>query len=176
MARSSLVGCRGVTITLHLPQDRRHHLIQAAWRVNRPQFLAFWAAGTVIVSYAALQLAHSWQVRHTIDPLLYGVIALGLIQLALPSGTILRYRWRLSRLPMEACTITINEERVFIESPSVNGDYTWSLITSVLESRDTFILRQGRLVRSVLPKAEFVAPDLTAFRRFLAERSRPARS
>jgi hypothetical protein len=168
--RSPLVAFRAVTITLHLSSDKHVHVIRAAWRINRRTFSLFWATGTFVAGYGGLSLAYSWPARYTLGSFLYVVTAWGLLLLALPSYTIWRYQRRLAKLRDEPSTVTINEERIYAVSQSANVDFAWTLVGSVLETRDSFVLRQGRMLRAVLPNSEFIGDDLAAFRRLLVSR------
>jgi hypothetical protein len=151
-----------VTITLHVPADKQDHLIRAMWRVNQRGFFGYWALGAIFTLCGAL--AFTEPRAHTFA---FVSLVIGLFTLAAPSYTIWRYR---RRLPNEPSKIIINEDRVFIESPSSNSDFAWTLINSVLETPDSFIIRQGRAIRVVAPKDQLADDDLRAFRRLLRNR------
>ena len=162
-----LVASRRVTIILHLPPDGHVHVVRAMWRINRRAFSAIWAAGAILAGYGGLSLVYAWPARQTLGTYLYVVIAWGLLLLVVPWWMMWRFQQRLTKVPDEACVVTINEERIYVVSQSVNLDFTWTLIGSVLETRDSFVLRQGGSLRAALPKSEFVGDDLAAFRRLL---------
>jgi len=162
-----LVASRRVMITLHLPPDGHVHVVRAAWRINRRTFVRTWATGAILAGYGGFSVMYRWPAWQTLGTYLYVVIAWGLLLLVLPWYMMWRYQRRLTQLPDEACVVTINEERIYVVSQSVNLDFTWTLIGSVLETRDSFVLRQGGSLRAALPKSEFVGDDLEAFRRLL---------
>jgi hypothetical protein len=101
---------------------------------------------------------------------MYFFLVSGLFLLLLPAYMMWRVRRAVARVPDEPSTVTINEERVYVVSPSANVDFAWTLVGSVLETRDSFLLRHGRTLRVVLPMNEFVGDDLIAFRRLLIGR------
>jgi hypothetical protein len=155
-----------MAITLHGLPDNHEAMVNAAMRLRRP-YIAMAVTGGSLGLLDALLMP--WGPTNSARVRWFGLVLVAAF-LAL-SPLLVRYLLlqRMRAIPDEPWIVSIDEERISCMTPSGSTDYRWSAIGSVTETPESFILRQGRVILTVLPKERFQGDDVQRLRRLVAD-------
>jgi hypothetical protein len=155
-----------MAITLHGLPDNHEAMVNAAMRLRRPYLAVAVAGGSLgLLDALVVPWGPTYGARFRWFGLVFVAAFLALSPLLLRN---LLHR-SMSALPDEPWIVSIDEQRISCMTPSGATDYRWSAIGSVTETPESFILRTGRVILTVLPKDRFQPDDLQRLRKLVAD-------
>jgi hypothetical protein len=155
-----------MAITLHGLPDNHEAMVNAAMRLRRPYIAVAVTGGSLGLLDALLM---PWGPTNGARVRWFGLVLVAAF-LAL-SPLLLRYllQRQMRAIPDEPWIMLIDEERISCMTPSGGTDYRWGAIGSVIETPEAFILRNGRVILTVLPKDQFQGDDVRRLRKLVAD-------
>jgi hypothetical protein len=155
-----------MAIMLYGPPDDHEAKVNAAMRLRRP-YIAVAVTGGALGLLDALVMP--WGPTSGARFRWFGLVLVAAF-LAL-SPLLLRYllQQRMRAVPDEPWIVSIDEQRISCMTPSGSTDFRWSAIGSVTETAESFILRHGRVILTVLPKDHIQGDDVQRLRKLVAD-------